>query len=186
MIDFAVETTAIPGLMIATLKQAPDPRGPVREFFRRSAFADAGVDGFGPWQQVNITETLHGAIRGMHAEAMHKLVGVVSGTGFGAYVDLRPTESFGTVVTVELVPGRQVLVPPGVGNGFQATSEEPVQYLYCFDAEWEPGMAGSACNPLDPDLGIDWPVPVDRDNRAQVSEKDANLPTLYEVRAAQR
>ena len=47
-------------------------------------------------------------------------------------------------------------------------------------------MAGSAVNPLDPELGIDWPVAVDRDNRAQVSEKDVNLPTLSEVRAGQR
>ena len=50
-------------------------------------------------------------------------------------------------------PGRQVLVPEGVGNGFQATSEGGCQYLYCFDHEWAPGMAGVACTPLDPALG---------------------------------
>ena len=43
------------------------------------------------------------------------------------------------------------LVPAGVANGFQALSD-PCQYLYCFDAEWRPGMVGRLCNPLDPDL----------------------------------
>src|SRR3546814_13035232 len=79
-----------------------------------------------------------------------------------------------------LQPGTQVLVPRGVGNGFQATGPGSTQYLYCFDQEWVPGMAGSACSPLDPALGIDWPLPVEREVRAQVSARDRIAPPLAE------
>jgi dTDP-4-dehydrorhamnose 3,5-epimerase len=82
---------------------------------------------------------------------------------------------------VPLVRGTQVLVPAGVCNGFQSTSPGTSQYLYCFDAEWVPGMPGVAVNPLDPDLGIVWPLPVDVTDRAQLSAKDAALPRLRDV-----
>jgi dTDP-4-dehydrorhamnose 3,5-epimerase len=114
-------------------------------------------------------------------------VAVVAGEAFGAYVDLRPSSATsGQLVTVHLEPGTQVLVPKGVANGFQATGEGSTQYLYCFDQEWVPGMAGLACSPLDPALGIDWPLPVDAADRAQVSEKDLNAPLLADHLGADR
>ena len=76
--------------------------------------------------------------------------------------------------------GTQVLVPAGVCNGFQALADA-TQYLYCFDAEWVPGMTGVAVHPLDPALGIEWPLPVDPQDRSQLSAKDAAQPTLAEV-----
>lgn len=179
--DFAVAPTAIEGLMFLTMKQVTDERGTVREFYRASAFAQAGLPSLGPWLQVNITETHRGGLRGLHGEDMHKLVAVVAGEAFGAYVDLRrASPTFGVVVTTRLVPGHQVLVPRGVGNGFQAL-DAVTQYLYCFDQEWVPGMAGVACSPLDPALGIDWPLPVDPADRSQVSEKDRDAPRLADV-----
>ena len=174
---FAVETTDIDGLLVLTMKEGTDDRGVVREFFRASAWADAGLPQLGPWQQLNVTESKAGAIRGLHGEAMTKLVAVVAGEGFGAYVDTRAASpTFGRVVTVPLVIGRQVLVPQGVCNGYQSVTD--TQYVYCFDDEWRPGMSGIAVSAFDPALGIDWPVPVDLSNRAQVSEKDAGLPTF--------
>jgi dTDP-4-dehydrorhamnose 3,5-epimerase len=179
---FRTEATDIDGLLVVRMKQITDDRGTIRELFRHSAFADAGVAPVGPWLQVNATETSQGAIRGLHGEAMTKLVAIVAGEAFGAYVDARPdSPSRGKVVTVPLVKGTQVLVPPGVCNGFQSVSPGISQYLYCFDAEWVPGMSGVAVNPLDPDLGIIWPIPVDANDRAQVSAKDAGLPPLREV-----
>jgi dTDP-4-dehydrorhamnose 3,5-epimerase len=71
-----------------------------------------------------------------------------------------------------------VLVPRGVANGFQATAAGATQYLYCFDQEWAPGMAGVSCSPLDPALGIDWPLPIDTADRAQISAKDLDAPPL--------
>jgi dTDP-4-dehydrorhamnose 3,5-epimerase len=180
-VPFAIEPTDIDGLLVIRMKQVADERGTVRELFRTSAFAAADLT-VGPWLQVNVTETQQGAIRGLHGEAMTKLVAIVSGEAFGAYVDVRSSSSSrGKVVTVPLVKGTQVLVPPGVCNGFQSVSPGTSQYLYCFDAEWVPGMSGTAVNPMDPDLGIVWPLPVDGNDRAQLSAKDAGLPMLRDV-----
>lgn len=173
----SVETSAIDGLAIITMKQVEDERGVVREFYRESSWVEAGLPSLGPWLQVNVTETKPGALRGLHGEDMHKLVAIASGKAFGAYLDARRgSPTYGNVVTVELVPGRQVLVPKGVCNGFQSISEGGTQYMYCFDAEWVPGMAGVAVNPLDPALGIDWPLPVARTDPSIISAKDASQP----------
>lgn len=181
MIDFAVQASAIEGVVIVTMKQVSDERGTVREFFRRSAFEAAGVTDLGPFQQVNVTETRRGAVRGIHAEDMTKLVAVVYGEAFGVYVDMRAGSStFGAVQSVTLVPGTQVLVPRGVGNSFQAIADG-TQFAYCFDQEWRPGMTGAACSPLDPALGIDWPLPIDIDDRSQISAKDLAAPTFEEA-----
>jgi dTDP-4-dehydrorhamnose 3,5-epimerase len=181
VIPFDAHASAIDGLFVLTMKQVTDERGTVRELYRPSAFAGAGLPAF-QWRQMNVTETKRGGIRGLHAEAMNKLVAVVAGEAFGAYVDLRPgSTTRGAVVTVELRPGVQVLVPKGVGNGFQAVSQEPAQYVYCFDDEWQPGMPGMACNPLDSALAIPWPVPVDRADRAQVSQKVLDAPMFSDL-----
>jgi dTDP-4-dehydrorhamnose 3,5-epimerase len=181
LVPFSVEPTEIPGLTVLRMKQITDERGTVREFFRQSAMAEAGLHA-GPWQQLNITETKPGAIRGLHGEAMTKLVAIVSGSAFGAYVDTRAdSPARGKVVTVDLTVGIQVLVPAGVGNGFQATSATPAQYLYCFDREWVPGMPGTAVHPLDPALGIAWPADIDPTDRSLLSAKDAAQPTLAEA-----
>jgi dTDP-4-dehydrorhamnose 3,5-epimerase len=174
IVDFEVRAGAIAELLLVTPKQVHDARGTIRELFRRSAFAAAGVD-LAAFQQINVTESVRGAVRGMHAEHMTKLLTVAVGTALGAYVDLRPgSATFGVVETVELRPGVQVLVPPGVANGFQALTDD-CRYVYCFDAEWHPDMAGEACSPL----GIvEWPIPFDVDDPSQLSAKDATAPDL--------
>ena len=180
--ELDARSTAIDGLVFLTMKQAADDRGTVREFYRESAIAGLGLPQLGPWRQVNVTYSRKGAIRGMHAEQMVKLVAVVAGEAFAAYVDLRPRSgTYGKIVTAGLVPGTQVLVPSGVANGFQAVSDGGCQYLYCFDDEWTPGMAGVACTPLDPALGIDWPLPIDPDDPSQVSAKDRDAPLFSQL-----
>jgi dTDP-4-dehydrorhamnose 3,5-epimerase len=181
IVGLSTEVTDIDGLVVVTMKQVTDERGTIREFYRESAFVAAGLPSLGPWVQVNVTETGRGAVRGMHGEAMTKLVSVAAGRAHGAYIDARRgSATFGVVVQIDLVPGVQVLVPPGVCNGFQAL-EDGTQFLYCFDVEWQPGMAGVACTPLDPALGIDWPIAVDPDDAAQVSAKDRSAPRFAEL-----
>lgn len=170
--SLAVRSTSIGGLYIVTMKQVEDERGVVREFYRESAWLEAGLPSLGPFVQVNLTESRRGAVRGLHGEAMNKVVALAAGEAFGAYVDARPgSASYGEVVTVPLVAGQQVVVPNGVCNGFQTLSDSS-QYLYCFDAEWQPGMAGVAVNPLDPALDIAWPLP------PVLSAKDASAPAF--------
>lgn len=182
MIPFDVRPTEIGGLFVVQMKQITDERGTVREFYRKSDFDAAGVDAPERWLQINITESRQGVIRGLHGEEMTKYVAVASGSAFGAYLDARrDSPSFGAVVTVELVPGTGVLVGSGICNGFQATAPGVTQYTYCFDREWEAAMAGIAVSVFDPDLGIEWPIDIDRSDRSLLSAKDAELPRLAEL-----
>jgi len=176
--EAASEPTAIEGLHLIRTKVVDDERGAVREILRPSTLAALGLPAL-QVRQVNLTFTRAGSMRGIHAEAMHKLVGVAQGEAFGVWVDLRPGPGRGVVVTASLVLGVQVLVPPGVGNGLQAVTD--CEYLYCFDREWGPGMAGACVHPLDPDLDICWPLPVDSTNRSQLSQKDAAQPRLRDL-----
>ncbi len=177
MSGFTATATAIDGLWQVRPKAVTDERGTVRELFRASAFAGL-ADVPDRWEQVNLTWSRHGAVRGLHGEAMTKLVGVADGEAFGVYLDARadsPTR--GVVVTVPLVLGVQVLIPPGVCNGFQVVSPQGCTYLYLLGTEWAPGMAGTAVNPLDPALAIAWPLPIDATDRSIISAKDADAPS---------
>jgi dTDP-4-dehydrorhamnose 3,5-epimerase len=179
--DMTVADTDIEGLAVVTLKQVSDDRGTVREFFRASSYSHGPLSGLGQWEQINVTESRRGAVRGLHGESMVKLVSCVSGEAFGVYLDARPdAPSYRKIVTVALRPGVQVLVPAGVCNAFQSLSAEGTQYVYCFTSEWQPGMAGIAFTPLDPDLGIRWPIPIDANDPAQISAKDAAAPKFSE------
>ena len=176
IMPMAVEPTAIDGLLRITPKVVTDERGTVREFFRASSYGAAGVGADG-WRQVNLTWTQRGALRGLHGEATDKLVGVACGEAFGVYLDARRgSPTFGLVVAERLTPGVQVFVPAGVCNGFQAVSDPGCQYLYCFGAEWQPGMPGVAINPLDRELRIAWPIAPEPGNPAMVSAKGASAP----------
>ena len=179
-VEFTTQAGSIDGLSIVTMKQITDDRGTVRELFRRSTFEAAGV-ALARIEQVNITHTRQRAVRGMHAEAMTKLVTVAHGRAHGVYVDLRhESPTFGVVDEVVLEPGVQVLVPSGVANGFQALSE-PTQYAYRFDHEWSPGMPGSAFNPLDPLVCDRWPLPFEASDPRYRSAKDREAPAFAEV-----
>ena len=113
---------------------------------------------------------------------MSKLSTMAAGEAFGAYVDLRPeSPTYGSVTTVDLRPGVQVLVPRGVANGFQSLTDAS-QYVYCFAEAWRPGRPGVACNPLDPTLAIPWPLPIDADDPAMLSVKDRTAPTFDELK----
>jgi dTDP-4-dehydrorhamnose 3,5-epimerase len=174
---FGARETSIPGLFVVDMKQIGDDRGVVREFYRRSDFGTS-LPTLGPWAQLNVTETHRGAIRGLHGEQTNKFVEVVAGGAFEVYLDARPTSpTCGKVETVALHQGVGVLVSAGMCNGFQAVAPRTTQYLYCFDQEWEPGMAGTSVNR--------WPIVIDPSDRKLLSEKDASLPCLFDVRARQ-
>jgi dTDP-4-dehydrorhamnose 3,5-epimerase len=182
VVPMTVAPTAIDGLLQINTKAVTDERGTLREFFRTTGFAELGVPVPERWAQVNLTFTKHGGIRGMHGEAADKLIGVAHGSAFGAYIDARPASpTRGVVVTVPLTVGVQMFVPAGVCNGFQSVSPDGCEYLYCFGVEWQPGMAGVAVTPLDPDLAIPWPVAVDPGDLSIVSAKDVAAPKFAEL-----
>ena len=81
IVPMSVEQTAIDGLVKITTKAVTDERGTVREFFRTSGFAEAGVPVPERWAQINLTWTRQGGLRGLHGEAADKLIGIASGRG---------------------------------------------------------------------------------------------------------
>ena len=84
---------------------------------------------FGP-VQFNISfYATKGVTRGFHAEPWDKFISIAAGEIFGAWVDLRPGESFGQVFTTRLDPSKAIYVPRGVGNSFQALQDGTV-YTY--------------------------------------------------------
>lgn len=186
MADLSVETTAIPGLLVLRLPVHGDARGWFKESWQRAKMTALGLPDFGPVQHNVSYNDSAGATRGIHAEPWDKLVSVVTGRVFGAWVDLREGEGFGTTVTVEVDPGVAVFVPRGVGNSYQAL-EDGTAYSYLVNAHWQPGLTYPALALDDPDAAIDWPIPLER---AEISDKDRGNPTLAGVtpfaRTAQR
>ncbi|MDQ3075866.1 MAG: dTDP-4-dehydrorhamnose 3,5-epimerase family protein [bacterium] len=174
------EKTDIEGLWTCKLKLIDDDRGSVMEFYRQSEFEEASLPSLGDRPQVNAPLSNKGTLRGVHAEYAHKFVAVASGSVYAVIVDLRPkSKTAGRCLGFKLKRGDGLFVSKGLGNSFQSTSDIPSTYLYYFEEEWTPGMPGKSCNPLDPDLGIDWPI---KEGLGMIiSEKDKNNPSLKEA-----
>lgn len=172
-----VETTAIPGLLVITIPVHGDARGWFKENWQREKMTAAGLPDFGPVQNNVSFNGSRGATRGIHAEPWDKLVSVATGRVFGAWVDLRAGESFGTTVTVEIGPDTAVFVPRGVANSYQSL-EDGTAYTYLVNAHWRPGITYPALALDDPTAAIDWPIPL---AEAEISEKDRANPHLVDV-----
>ncbi len=179
-LQFEVQPTEIEGLFTVKFKVFEDSRGSVMEFYRQSDFEKAGLPSLGARPQVNAPQTVKGAIRGIHAEFAHKFLAIASGQAFAAIVDLRKdSATAGQWAGFTLDRGEGLFVSSGLGNAFQSTSDEPSTYLYYFAEEWRPDMPGLACNPLDPDLSIDWPI---KQGQGMIlSDKDQSNPSLKEI-----
>lgn len=172
--------TDIEGLWTVKFKVFEDDRGSVMEFYRQSDFEKAGLPSLGERPQVNAPLTVKGAVRGIHAEFAHKFVSVASGEVYAVIVDLRKdSPTAGQWLGFELKRGHGLFVSKGLGNSFQSISAEPSAYLYYFEQEWRPDMPGLACNPLDPDLNIAWPLK--EGSGMIISDKDKANPSLKEV-----
>lgn len=172
--------TRIKGLWQVQFKIIEDERGSVMEFYRQSDFEATGLPSLIERPQVNSPLSVKGALRGVHGEFAHKMVSVAYGKIYAAIVDLRKTSvTAGQWQGFELERGQGLFISSGLGNSFQSISSEPSLYLYYFEKEWQPGMPGVACNPLDPNLNINWPIP---DGHGMIiSDKDRNNPSLKEV-----
>ena len=174
------QKTEIEGLYTVEFKVIGDDRGSVMEFYRHTEFEALGLPSLGDRPQVNAPLSVKGTVRGVHAEFAHKLVSVAYGKVYAVIVDLRANSpTAGKWLGFELERGKGLFVSSGLGNSFQSVSDEPSVYLYYFEQEWAPGMPGTACNPLDPELAIDWPIPEGKG--MIISEKDQANPPLKEA-----
>ncbi|QMW65952.1 sugar nucleotide-binding protein [Mumia sp. ZJ1417] len=173
----AVRSTSIEGLLVVDLPLHGDSRGWFKENWQREKMLAQGLPDFGPVQNNVSYNANAGTTRGIHAEPWDKLVSLMTGKAFGAWVDLRPGPNFGTTVTVDLHPGVAVFVPRGVGNSYQAL-EDGTTYAYLVNEHWRPDVAYTAVALDDPALAIDWPIPL---ADAEVSDKDRANPLLADV-----
>lgn len=175
--DLAVEPATIPGLLMLKLPVHVDSRGWFKENWQREKMLALGLPDFHPVQNnVSFNQSV-GTTRGIHAEPWDKLLTVVTGRIFGAWVDLRDGDTFGSVVTAELDASRAVFVPRGVGNSFQ-TLEPHTAVSYLVNAHWTAEAEYTFLNLADETVAIEWPIPLDE---VEVSPKDLDQPRLAEV-----
>lgn len=173
----SISTTPIAGLLVVRLDLREDDRGWFAEVWQRERMTALGLPDFGPVQANVAWNAARGTTRGMHAEPWDKLVTVTSGRAYGAWVDLREGDAFGTTYAVTLEPGVAVFVPRGVGNGYQ-TLVEATAYAYLVNDHWRPDAHYVAVDHADPALAIDWPLPADE---RVLSERDRSAPPLAGV-----
>ena len=178
--DLRVEETNVPGLLVFDLPVHGDNRGWFKENWQRAKQTNLGLPDFGPVQNNISFNAKKGVTRGIHAEPWDKYISIATGSVFGAWVDLRPGESFGQVYTTVLDPSKAIYVPRGVGNSFQALEDGTV-YTYLVNAHWslEQKKTYTFVNLADPDLGIQWPIPLEDSER---SEADLHHPMLRDAK----
>ena len=132
----------------------------------------------------NLSVSARGVVRGIHFSdvppGQAKYVTCVSGAVLDVVVDIRvgsPTYGQWDAMRLDDVDRRAVYVAEGLGHGF-CTLSESATVTYLCSSTYRPGHEHGV-DPLDPELGIDWPVtgPV-------LSTKDAAAPSLAEARAA--
>ena len=179
--DLTVENTPIPGLLVISIPLLNDARGWFKENWQREKMVAAGLPDFRPIQNNMSFNGLRGTTRGIHAEPWDKLISVAHGRIFGAWVDLRAGDSFGTVFSVELGPETAVFVPRGVGNSYQ-TLEDNTVYTYLVNEHWRADALYRAVNLADETAAINWPIPLDE---VEISDKDRENPRLADVEPMQ-
>ena len=177
--------TAIPGVLILEPRVFSDARGYFFESFSQREFDEKVVPLLGhavTFVQDNESMSSYGVVRGLHFQlppfTQAKLVRVVRGTVLDVAVDLRrgsPTYGMHEAVELSGENHRQVFIDKGFAHGFAVLSETAV-FQYKCDEFYHP-EADCGIQLLDPALGIDWRVPVDK---MLLSDKDRNRPTLAE------
>jgi dTDP-4-dehydrorhamnose 3,5-epimerase len=101
----------------------------------------------------------------------------VRGAVLDVVVDLRVgSESFGAWEFVQLddEEHRAVYLAEGLGHGFVSLTDDAMLH-YCVSAGYDPQHEHTV-HPLDPDLGIEWPVEV-----PILSARDEAAPSLAEA-----
>jgi dTDP-4-dehydrorhamnose 3,5-epimerase len=173
--------TEIPEVVIVEPKIFGDRRGYFFESFSERDFAE-NVRNV-KFVQDNESRSCHGVLRGLHFQkpphAQSKLVRVVKGRVLDVAVDIRRgSPTFGRYVAVELSEEnhRQFFIPRGFAHGFVVLSEEAI-FQYKCDDFYAPQCEGAIAWD-DPDLGIEWGIPMED---VILSEKDKVHPRLKDA-----
>jgi dTDP-4-dehydrorhamnose 3,5-epimerase len=158
-----VRTTTLDGVLLFVPTPHRDDRGLFTRTFDAVVAGAHGVDGRA-FVQDSQSRSWRGVLRGLHGRAGEgeaKLVRCARGAVHDVVVDARPASpTFGCHEAFRLddVEFRQLYIPPGMLHGFQALSAE-ADVCYRIDREHDPAE-DIAVRYDDPELSIDWPLPV--------------------------
>lgn len=173
--------TGFEGLFVLEPKVFGDHRGYFFESYNQKTFADLGIKN--NFIQDNESLSNYGTLRGLHFQkgefAQAKLVRAVKGSVLDVVVDIRvDSKTFGKSFACELSEQnkKMMMIPRGFAHGFVVLSETAI-FQYKCDNLYSPQNEGGIRFD-DPDLKIDWKVPMDK---VLLSEKDKKLPFLKEL-----
>ena len=173
--------TEIKGVFILEPRVFGDDRGYFFESFSLKHFEEKVSKTV--FVQDNESKSKYGVLRGLHYQlppyTQAKLVRVVKGRVLDVAVDIRKgSPTFGKYVAVELSEENklQFFLPKGFAHGFAVLSEEAI-FQYKCDEYYAPDYEGAICYD-DPDLGIDWKLPLED---IILSEKDKKHPRLRDA-----
>lgn len=173
---------SVPDVVLIKPKVFGDERGYFMETFRQDHF-----ENFIGYQvnfcQDNESKSSKGVLRGLHFQlppaAQSKLVRVIEGAVLDVAVDIRKgSPTYGQHVAVELSAEnkQQLFVPRGFAHGFVVLSDTAI-FAYKVDNYYSPeNDRGLAFD--DPNLGIDWQLPMDE---LLLSDKDQKQPVLSQL-----
>ncbi|NYJ76232.1 dTDP-4-dehydrorhamnose 3,5-epimerase [Allobranchiibius huperziae] len=166
----------LPGPVLFT----PEPHFDARGFFTRTFDAQVAAEhGLDPtaFIQDSQSRSSRGVVRGMHGRSgagEGKLVRCAHGAILDVLVDIRTgSATFGEQVSIRLDDQTfaHLYVPPGFLHGFQVLGEV-ADVCYRIDRAHDPSE-DLAVRYDDPELAIDWPVPV-----GTMSERDLSAGTF--------
>jgi dTDP-4-dehydrorhamnose 3,5-epimerase len=167
--------TRFKDLYIIQPKVYQDDRGYFLETFSQRVFKKkTGLNI--PFVQDNESKSKRGVLRGLHYQmgdtAQSKLVRAIDGVILDVVLDMRPySDTFGETFEIILnsKDKNQLFIPKGFAHGFVALEDDSVFAYKCdefYYPEFEAGV-----NALDPELAIDWQIPMKDLIR---SDKDKN------------
>lgn len=162
------------------LEPIEDNRGLFARAYCEKEFLEHGLNA--AWLQMNFSITLTaGTLRGLHFQktpyAEIKLVRCHRGKIHDVLLDLRQDSlTYGKHISIVLDADTRnaVYIPEGLAHGFQAMKDNcELHYLH---SSFHAPEAEGGVNALDPELDIDWPLPI-----IERSDRDYNLPTFSET-----
>lgn len=170
--------TPIDGVKQISITCFSDSRGAFYKYFGNPELNE--ILGKRTIKQVNHSRTdVVGTVRGLHFQrspyAEMKLITCIRGKVLDIAADLRKNSpTYGQYFSMELIPGKMIVIPEGCAHGFQVLAPES-ELLYLHTAEYAKDYEGGvSC--FDSSFNIKWPI-----NPIGLSSRDQNLPELREL-----
>ncbi len=186
MAGFSFEELELDGAYLINYFHSSDNRGSFTKYFEKDIYADSKIE-------FKVNETFasvsdKNVIRGLHFQLHNpqaKLVCALKGRVWDVIVDLRlDSRTYKKWIGIELSKDnlRALYVPRGFAHGFVSLEDETILLYQCdgfYDKENDTGIRFD-----DPDIGIRWPVNIEKSIH---SPRDLCLMSLktYEERARQ-